>query len=716
MKAIGLGRPVVLLALWGLAAGPACGGGGGDDGDAADVGEAEAEAEDAFDGDRDGEADAEPDDGSEADAPDDACVPATCGDFAAPCGTYDDGCGGTITCTGGCACREDTWRTDCPERPCEVSSGCADGVCEYEPVICGDVACACRTGSCSDEDLRSCGDVVCADRFCDPSPYRERGVLRFRNECLDTAEAPCGLCDLGLRTCSRGAFVCHDVEIPGLDTSRVECDSALAGSTFVYLDVGYAGGRADGSRDRPFPTWAAALAAALARNARGIVIGGTPVFTDPLVVSDGVSVLGGYEPWPSWVRDDTYRPTWRVGAERAADGRLVGALAEGITLPTALVNVNVRTADATPAAVGAAGTTNYGIAVRRSSALSLIRVRAEPGEGGAGGTGRPGTDGPPGTPGLRGGTSVCSVDSGTCTSFTARSALGGAEVPSASCPAGVDPAGSGGAGGDSTYFSPFRIEGFAGQPGEGDGGGAGGAAGNLSSYTSGRPGGVGAAASAAPPAQGAHATPAGGVVLGWLDLRGIGELGMGGAGGAGGGGGGGGDGSVSFASPVSCSTGAGGGSGGAGGCGGGGGNGGLPGGWSVGLFVADSTGLRLRESEFHGGAGGDGGAGGLGGGGGYGGAGGYGGTVTPGSSTCAACSSDRCWGALQGGMGGRGGAGQPGGQGGVGAGGSSVGAYCSGAAVLIEGFTTFRAGTPGLGGPAGEGHPGEAIERVECGS
>jgi hypothetical protein len=67
-------------------------------------------------------------------------------------------------------------------------------------------------------------------------------------------------------------------------------------------------------------------------------------------------------------------------------------------------------------------------------------------------------------------------------------------------------------------------------------------------------------------------------------------------------------------------------------------------------------------------------------------------------------------------MGGRGGAGQPGGQGGVGAGGSSVGAYCSSAAVLIEGFTTFRAGTPGLGGPAGEGHPGEAIERVECGS
>jgi hypothetical protein len=57
------------------------------------------------------------------------------------CGQAPDGCGGVLS-GGVCTCTPSTFATDCPSRPCEVATGCANDQCQYAPVTCGGDACS----------------------------------------------------------------------------------------------------------------------------------------------------------------------------------------------------------------------------------------------------------------------------------------------------------------------------------------------------------------------------------------------------------------------------------------------------------------------------------------------------------------------------------------------------------------------------------------------
>ncbi len=50
---------------------------------------------------------------------------------------------------GGAQCTAEDFATRCPPRPCEVASGCSpDGVCQYEPFVCGVPGRACPVQRC----------------------------------------------------------------------------------------------------------------------------------------------------------------------------------------------------------------------------------------------------------------------------------------------------------------------------------------------------------------------------------------------------------------------------------------------------------------------------------------------------------------------------------------------------------------------------------------
>ncbi|RYZ65356.1 MAG: hypothetical protein EOP08_07165, partial [Proteobacteria bacterium] len=68
-----------------------------------------------------------------------SCTPKTCAETT-DCGTYDDGCGGSLSCTGTCSCTPNDFESVCPPRPCETLAGCTEGKCAYQPVTCGDAA------------------------------------------------------------------------------------------------------------------------------------------------------------------------------------------------------------------------------------------------------------------------------------------------------------------------------------------------------------------------------------------------------------------------------------------------------------------------------------------------------------------------------------------------------------------------------------------------
>ncbi|MCA9547775.1 MAG: hypothetical protein KC613_25400, partial [Myxococcales bacterium] len=244
----------------------ACDGGGGDPGAAGDGGRLDGGGAGGEGGGGSGGA---PADGGAADA----CVPLACP--ADACGALEDGCGGVLDC-GICSCDPAQFGADCPPRPCAIPLGCEGGACQYTPITCGGQVCRCLDGDCPDEAPRPCGLNACPTDYCDPTPEVVAGRIVFGNACVGPPEQPCGLCDLGRERCDAvaGVPVCTDITLPGLDPAEVECDSTRDGSTFVYVDADYDDGPGDGSREAPFRSLNEAIAAAAARNVRGVVIGG----------------------------------------------------------------------------------------------------------------------------------------------------------------------------------------------------------------------------------------------------------------------------------------------------------------------------------------------------------------------------------------------------------------------------------------------------------
>jgi hypothetical protein len=117
-----------------------------------------------------------------------------------------------------------------------------------------------------------------------------------------------------------------------------------------------------------------------ARNGLGIVVGGSPTFTAPLVVRSGVSIFGGFQGHPGWQRDLSQRPFWDVPTSAASGARLVGASATDVVDPTVISHVRVRTAG-----FGTASTTtarsNVAFLALRSPGLQLVDVILEAGKG-----------------------------------------------------------------------------------------------------------------------------------------------------------------------------------------------------------------------------------------------------------------------------------------------------------------------------------------------
>ncbi|MCB9525607.1 MAG: hypothetical protein H6702_19830 [Myxococcales bacterium] len=516
----------------------------------------------------------------------DGCAPRVCPEAA--CGPIEDGCGGVLDC-GLCACDPARFGEDCPPRPCEIALGCEGGQCQYSPITCGGRACRCPGEACAEDAPRPCGAEACPADYCDPQPTVTDGVISYGNACIGPPERPCGLCGLGRERCDpvAGGLVCTDLTLPGLDPGEVECDSTRDGSTFLYVDADFDGGAGDGSKQAPFRALTDAIAAAAARNTRGIVVGGAPTFTAPFAVLDGVSIYGGYTRSPEFAPSPALRPRVEVDPVHVADGRLVAVDAVDIERPTLLSNFIVRTPDLRREP----GVHGYGVRALRAPGLILVDVDVQVGAAGDGAAGAPGEpgrvndaeqDGQLGRDTAPAG-ALCEADGQVfyCDPEWHGEVLGGEGGAGTACHDGQR-APAGGRGGSGRYTCPGPIPGELGLPAIERPGTLAGAPG--------RPTG-------APDADG------------WWHSDGDGTSGQVGAHGAGGRGGFGG-----VRPYPMCGLGASGGGGGAGGCGGLGGEGGQGGGWAFALFMVDSPAAdRARPVRRR--PGGAGGASGVGGGG-----------------------------------------------------------------------------------------------------
>jgi hypothetical protein len=637
-----------------------------------------------------------------------------------------------LSCTAACECTEATFETACAPRPCERLAGCAAGQCRYEPVSCGAPAAACGKVACEgagcelvctptaascDGRVYACGGAVCAGvtAYCDPSPTVQNGKVVYANACVGPPTSGCGTCGLGRRTCDTGAdrFTCQDVPSPVNAGASVECDSTASASTFLYVDTQYQGGGSDGSRARPFTTYEAARDAAVTRNARAVVIAGSPVITTPLVVASGVSVYGGYGPAPRFEPQPAQRPVWDVPPLPAnlANNQLVAARAQNITLRTVLSHLEVRAGSVAGLQLNGHGASSIALLALSAPQLVLDDVNLVAGAAGAGAAGQaPAATGAAHHGGVASGraqgavgsacaaaTPACNVSpvptnqsGATCglggqadaSSGIYRASAGNAGTPN---PTGTGSVPGGAAGaiaiGNNCPPSPTPTVGIAGSPGltgAAGGQGAAGQRGNVSAQ------GVWTPVPATSGTAGGRGT--------W----------------GGGGGAGGGDNNTESCGGGQIHPGGPGGGGGGPGCGGDFGRAGGAGGASIALAAVSSTGLQVRGGTFTTGAAGAGGAGSAGA---AGGSGGNGETRT--TALCPAnpnLNRGRC-----GGAGGRGGNGGGGGAGGGGAGGDSVGVLCVGTTALTREALTLSPGAAGAagGGPV-PGQAGQALQTRGC--
>jgi hypothetical protein len=260
----------------------------------------------------------------------DACCAPQTECAADQCGMVTDGCGLTIDC-GICGCFNDNFTEFCPTRPCEVATSCnIDRECVYEAVTCGGSACECAGATCTDTEVRDCRDpnaLICPADFCDLSPTMVNGAVVYQNSCVQPdgavctatntcaeaacsgatcAESPCGLCNLGAWECAPNTTdsTCYDIPASALDIAQTDCDDTAATSTFIYLDhITGTDDMTSGSRSAPFLTFDAAMVAAKARGAKGVVVRSGLILTTTVQVENGISIYGGYSGTPDWKYD-----------------------------------------------------------------------------------------------------------------------------------------------------------------------------------------------------------------------------------------------------------------------------------------------------------------------------------------------------------------------------------------------------------------------------
>jgi len=495
-----------------------------------------------------------------------------------------------------------------------------------------------------------------------------------------------------------------------------------------------------GTRELPVVTIQTGLAKAKAANKRDVYVA-TGVYSQNLVLADGVGLFGGYSPEFDQ-HDVLLYETAVIGDSPDAEhrGTVTGTAlgAAGSARETVLDGFTVFGINAG----NTTGGNSYGVYVRDSGAR--LRISHNRILGGPGGNGQGGTRGSDGPNGLDGGGGPSAKNLTTNCVVANESAGGGGGVRT--CDA-VDVSGGSGGKARCPVFETTPGAAGSGSNGKGTGAGVGGAFGwpllicavedgffsagcepfgfgcgicylpqtnkpsNASGGTNGTTGSNGSKGTAGA----ATGNIAGGE---WVGAKG----GNGGAGINGSGGGGGGAGGGVEVDGTSCAdasnddVGGAGGGGGSGGCLGTGGTGGLAGGGSFALFVIGSDAAHtpvLLANELQGGRGGAGGGGGSGGVGGSAGRGGSGGLAGDQLASETARQQTRC--GRKGGDGGNGGSGGHGGGGGGGAGGPSYALFVSLPSAAPTDWKTsngFRAG--GQGGSGGAG--GVSVDQTRSGA
>lgn len=451
-----------------------------------------------------------------------------------------------------------------------------------------------------------------------------------------------------------------DVDLPDDNYQDTNCDGidGDAAAAIFVSPLGRIGGL--GTREDPVSTIQAGIILAGSQNKDVYVAAGTYT-SSTITMLNGVSIYGGFNAL-NWSRGAAEQTTINNNGSVSA-GRIIGLRGTNITSPTFLDRINI----VTPNAAGT-GVDNYGLHCDNCDGLTIKNADIDAGAGSDGIDGVNGSDGANGSNGANGGR----ITNCTANGSGAPGGAGGQSPVNANGAAGGQGGSSspsnGSNGGTGTALSSHASPGGPGGSGgsSGDGGGNGG---------NGTPGADGSnGANGLPGSPGPSGSFWGG--LGGRD-GGNGQHGAGGGGGGGGGGHG-----CFFCNNGPASGGAGGGGGAQRGTGG---TGGTNGGASFGIYLYNSTGISIENSEISAGNGGDGGRGGNRG---FGGNGGNGGT---GFDDC----TDR---GGRGGNGGAGGDGGNGGHGGGGAGGASYGVYRVNTTVSLGSSNTITFGAPGFGG------------------
>ena len=507
---------------------------------------------------------------------------------------------------------------------------------------------------------------------------------------------PAGACN-GVRTCmgQGGWSECQ----PASDADPIDpayqdancdgIDGVLADAVLVApAPTGTDGDECGLTFETPCATLGVAVDRAVALG-RSLVLLQAGSYDGPLVMADGVSVVGGYD--QDWQRGPVSDPLHQSVIQGGRDSAYVAVRAQNLTQSIALVDLVLEGPDAVGTNSLRNGRSSYGIYIDNTTSLTIREVIVEAGNGADARDGAAGTDAdsPGGVAQENGGGGGNAAEPGSTCDDTTNGASGPAGTNSCSGTNG----GGGGEGGPQDNNCPFDL---SAQPGD-DGTSAVQVASGLYGYRGGgggtcSAGGAGHDGRVQNGAGGSGGSGGGLLYDYWEGGRGgAGSLGQNGGGGGGGGGSGGCD-------TGTDSYGAGGGGGGGGGCrapraGGGGG----AGGGSFGIFAVNST-VAIEGCTIRRGIGGRGGAGGVGGRGQSGGAGGPGGRATASGDSPA------------GGRGGSGGHGGHGGGGGGGSGGPSIGVYRNGGTLTHNCVVT--AGGAGPGGQGGASAPGApAAER-----
>src|SRR5690554_2876466 len=165
----------------------------------------------------------------------------------------------------------------------------------------------------------------------------------------------CGPCELGVwanDACDLGL-------LEGTIDAAATCDKII----FVDGQAGRDDAEA-GNQGEPFKTLSAAISAGNARNATVVIIAGGDVHEGPVLLGDGLSIVGGFT--RAWAQDAGITPVIRAEfSDTTNDGWAV--FANGLKRPTIVRNIMIQS-------LGDART-HYAMRVFQSQKLVLERVQ-----------------------------------------------------------------------------------------------------------------------------------------------------------------------------------------------------------------------------------------------------------------------------------------------------------------------------------------------------